>query len=293
MLAPTLAPPLAARARLAGDDVGGAAGKLARANSIRNPARTASTASALMIGLALVTLVAVLAAGLRSRFEGAVNELFVADYALTASDNFTPIDVSSANALRGFPGSWPSPASAPATARRSVRDRRHGVEPERQPGDRRCTWKQGSPRLAGQLGSDGAFVEQAYANANHLPSARRCPCRRRAGHAAGSCCAAIYLAAEGRRAVRGRDDLAARFDSVYPNPQNLSRSSTSPAASRRRTPHKLNACSDRFPDAKIQTKTQFKHKPGAGPDTLLEPALRRCCRCRSSSACSGSSTRSC
>ena len=45
------------------------AGKLAQGNSARNPARTASTASALMIGLALVTLVGVLAAGLRTGFK--------------------------------------------------------------------------------------------------------------------------------------------------------------------------------------------------------------------------------
>ena len=38
----------------------GVAGRLARANAMRNPTRTASTAAALMIGLALVTFVAVL-----------------------------------------------------------------------------------------------------------------------------------------------------------------------------------------------------------------------------------------
>ena len=70
---------------------GGAAGALARGNAVRNPSRTASTASALMIGLTLVTLVGVLAAGLRTRFEDSVNQVFVADYALTATDNFTPI----------------------------------------------------------------------------------------------------------------------------------------------------------------------------------------------------------
>ena len=47
--------------------IGGAAGKLARDNSRRNPQRTASTASALMIGLALVTLVATLAAASSTR----------------------------------------------------------------------------------------------------------------------------------------------------------------------------------------------------------------------------------
>lgn len=45
--------------------VGGAAGRLARENSMRNPHRTAATAAALMIGLALITFVAVLAQGLR------------------------------------------------------------------------------------------------------------------------------------------------------------------------------------------------------------------------------------
>ncbi len=39
--------------------LGGAAGGLARENAVRNPARTASTAAALMIGLALVTFVSV------------------------------------------------------------------------------------------------------------------------------------------------------------------------------------------------------------------------------------------
>ena len=52
--------------------IGGAAGALARDNARRNPQRTASTAAALMIGLALVTLVAVLAAGITSTFRGAV-----------------------------------------------------------------------------------------------------------------------------------------------------------------------------------------------------------------------------
>ena len=55
--------------------IGGVAGALARDELERNPQRTASTAAALMIGLALVTLVAVLAAGITSTFRGAVNQI--------------------------------------------------------------------------------------------------------------------------------------------------------------------------------------------------------------------------
>ena len=82
----------------------GAAGVLARDNSRRNPQRTASTASALMIGLALVTLVATLAAGITQTFRGAVNDLFVADYAITAENNYSPIPTSVAEAASQAPG---------------------------------------------------------------------------------------------------------------------------------------------------------------------------------------------
>ena len=53
---------------------GGVAGELANANSVRNPSRTASTAAALMIGLTLVTVVAVLGAGMRNTVESAVTD---------------------------------------------------------------------------------------------------------------------------------------------------------------------------------------------------------------------------
>src|SRR6476646_3093976 len=84
--------------------IGGAPGMLARDTATRSPARTASTASALMIGLALVTFVAIFGQGIRSSFEGAVNELFVGDYALTSTNTFTPIEAAAAKALVGKPG---------------------------------------------------------------------------------------------------------------------------------------------------------------------------------------------
>src|SRR5262249_51890561 len=61
LLSARIARPLAGLLGWPASRVAGVAGVLARDNSQRNPQRTASTASALMIGLALVTLVAVLA----------------------------------------------------------------------------------------------------------------------------------------------------------------------------------------------------------------------------------------
>src|SRR6185437_480465 len=70
MVAPRLVRPLASVLAWPATRIG----DLARSNSMRNPSRTASTAAALMIGLTLVTTVAVLAQGLRQSFEGAVKD---------------------------------------------------------------------------------------------------------------------------------------------------------------------------------------------------------------------------
>ena len=74
LAAPRLVEPLARLVGWPGRRTGGVAGELASANAVRNPSRTASTAAALMIGLTLVTVVAVLGAGLRSSVEGAVTD---------------------------------------------------------------------------------------------------------------------------------------------------------------------------------------------------------------------------
>ncbi len=84
--------------------IAGAIGELARDNTIRNPQRTASTASALMIGLALVTFVTVLSAGIIANFKGAVNDVFRGDYAITAQNNFSPIPISAGETAARAPG---------------------------------------------------------------------------------------------------------------------------------------------------------------------------------------------
>ena len=82
--------PLASLLGWPGTKLGGTAGTLARENAMRNPSRTAATASALMIGLALITYVAILGAGLRASYGDAVDKLFAGDYALTAENGFDP-----------------------------------------------------------------------------------------------------------------------------------------------------------------------------------------------------------
>ena len=160
-----------ARARLAGDAASAAPpGSLARDNARRNPQRTASTASALMIGLALVTLVAVLAAGITHSFRGAVDKIWRnADYAITAQNNFTPIPTDGRRRRGEEPGRR-SRRQRAHRRRRGVRQRRSSRPPSTRPRARcsRLDWSQGSQQTMAQLGDNGAFVDKSYAKSHHL-----------------------------------------------------------------------------------------------------------------------------
>ena len=63
-------------------------GKLAQENAIRNPKRTASTAAALMIGLALVTFVSVLSASVKGSISSTIDKQFAADFTVSGGDVF-------------------------------------------------------------------------------------------------------------------------------------------------------------------------------------------------------------
>ena len=148
--------------------IAGAVGELARDNTIRNPQRTASTASALMIGLALVTFVTVLSAGIIANFKNAVNDVFTGDYAITAQNNFSPIPVAAGEAAIRTPG---------AIAVGDVRAGQGRVFGSNEqltavnPTIGRVVhldWKHGSQAVLATLGSTGAFVDDGYASTHHL-----------------------------------------------------------------------------------------------------------------------------
>ncbi|MFJ6740816.1 ABC transporter permease [Streptomyces sp. NPDC091279] len=64
----------------------GVAGKLARQNSVRNPRRTAATASALMIGLTLITGMTVMAGSLQQAIDKMASSAIRADFVVTMAN---------------------------------------------------------------------------------------------------------------------------------------------------------------------------------------------------------------
>lgn len=78
-------------------------GRLAGDNALRDPRRTGATASALMIGLALVSTIGVLAASMNKSIEDVVDKTFQADF-VVQSPGLTAFPVALADAMRKEPG---------------------------------------------------------------------------------------------------------------------------------------------------------------------------------------------
>ena len=71
---------------------------------MRDPGRTAATASALMIGLSLVVFVSVVGQGIRQSTTGAIEKQVRAQYVVDSTDGWTEIDPAAAAAVRKAPG---------------------------------------------------------------------------------------------------------------------------------------------------------------------------------------------
>ena len=89
MLSSRLVGPLARVVGMPARRLGGAAGKLAERQRAAQPGPHGATAAALMIGIALVTFVAVLAQGLRVSNSDAIERQIQADLIVTSQDGYS------------------------------------------------------------------------------------------------------------------------------------------------------------------------------------------------------------
>jgi putative ABC transport system permease protein len=147
----------------------GAAGALARENAVRNPSRTASTAAALMIGLALVTFVSVLGSGLTDTAKSDVHEQISATHVVTSENGWDPSPIAAGRAIA---------AGNPAAVVSSVREDQarvdgsgtavNGVDPATIADVYRFTWVDGSERSLAALDGDGAIVTETFAEDHDL-----------------------------------------------------------------------------------------------------------------------------
>jgi putative ABC transport system permease protein len=249
--------PLAAVLGAPARTIGGAPGILARDNATRNPARTASTASALMIGLALVTFVAIFGQGLRASFEDAVNKLFIADYAITSTGNFQPISAATGESLIGKPGaSVVSPIRAgSAKFLGSVHDI-SGVEGDL-PQVVHLDWKQGNNSVPGRLGLHGFFTSSKYAKKHHLKVGSPVSVQFPAGERVTLRLLGTYDEPKGGSPFGTAVISTKLFDAHTPRPQDLMVLVNTPDGVSDANTATIEDDVSGFADAKVQTRSEF------------------------------------
>ena len=148
--------------------LGGAAGGLARENAVRNPARTASTAAALMIGLALVTFVSVVGAGMLDSSRSAVSDQISADYVVTSSSGWEVVPTAVGRELSASGVGTVSSVRRDQGLVAGSSEEVSGVDPATIGDTYRFAWSEGSDAALSTLDSGGAILLKGFAEDHHL-----------------------------------------------------------------------------------------------------------------------------
>jgi putative ABC transport system permease protein len=256
--APRLVRPLASVLGWPATQIGGAAGELARENAKRNPTRTASTAAALMIGLALVTFVAVLGQGIRTSFEDAVDQLFVADYAITSENTFTPLTVDAEEAAKSSPVAVDVSGIRAGAARVfNSSENLTAVEPNLAKVIH-IDWKAGNDQVPANLGKNGVFVDDDYAKSKHLSLGTPLSLTFPSGKVVDLKVKGIFKKPNGGSPFGPVTISSQLFDANYSRPQNeMALINTKGGRSDGNTAA-LELPLRSFADAKVQTESEFK-----------------------------------
>ncbi len=220
LLAPRLVKPLAHVVGWPARRAGGVAGELAGANAARNPSRTASTAAALMIGLTLVTVVAVLGAGMNKSTKSAVTDQIRAGYVVDGNDG-VPFPAAEGDELAQVPG---------VTAASHVRGDKAlvkgeeldvtGIDPATIAHFYSFEWVEGSDATLAQLGADGALVTESYAKANDLAVGGRLALQTPSGEKRTVVVRGIYDPPRVQELLKSVSIVQATFDDAFPSPKN-------------------------------------------------------------------------
>jgi len=165
LLSSRLVRPLATLVGWPARRIGGVAGRLANGNSLRNPGRTAATAAALMIGIALVTFVAVLGAGMRDSNRQAIEDQIRADLIITSEDGYSPFVAGATGAAQEASVVEVATDVREEVGRAAGSARNiSGIDPELITTGYAFDWKEGSDATLAQLGRNGAVVWEDFAD---------------------------------------------------------------------------------------------------------------------------------
>jgi putative ABC transport system permease protein len=169
MFSPRLVRPLASVTGWPLQKLRGITGRLARENAVRKPGRTAVTAAALMIGLAVVVFVTVFAAGISASIGDAIDRNFQGDVVLQNIDGFSPISPDAGREAAQVEGVKTVSSLSFAGGEYEGKDIRvSAVDPSTVSDVLSLEWEEGSPGTLRGLTGDTAVVDDAWASSNDV-----------------------------------------------------------------------------------------------------------------------------
>jgi putative ABC transport system permease protein len=272
MTAPKLARPLASTLGRPFAKFG-VSGSLARENAMRNPARTASTAAALMIGLALVTMVATLGKGLITSDKDSLRHQVKADYVVTSKNGWDPIARSTGDAAAAAPGVVL--ASSVRNEQAKVKGdevRVDGIDPTTIAAVYHYDWVQGSNATLSKLGRDGAVIRQKWATKHDVGIGDRITVLNPAGKTSSYVVRGIYTQPKFGQIdpVLGSIAISQQaFDRTFERPQNAYTFLNVQGGATAGNTLALQLAMAAYPDAKVATRADWVDTRAKGVDKLL------------------------
>jgi ABC-type antimicrobial peptide transport system permease subunit len=243
---------------------------LAKENSRRNPGRTASTAAALMIGIALVTFVAVLASGMKSSNTDAIKQQVKAEYVLTAQDGFSPFVTSAGDAV-GRSSDAEFTTSVRSGLGKALGESGYvtGIQQGSIAQAYTFKWKEGSDAVLSNMGRNGAIVAKDFADQKHLNVGDKFSLLVPSGQRTELVVKGIYEPPPFFPILGSVSITQSLFDSLYERPQNSFVFVDVRGEPTDATTKSLETAVKDFPDAKVQTRTGWIEQQNKDFDSFL------------------------
>ncbi len=232
-------------------------GRLARDNSRRNPARTALTAAALMIGLAVVVFVAVLAQGLKSSFIDSFDRTVRADYVIS-SKNFMTIPTDTATKVQSVQGveTAVSLDAQQVQAANGSLPVVWGIDPNAIERVWSFDWISGSDAVLPKLGLDGAIIEEQTAASLGVKEGGKLKVTTVEGKTSTLKVLGVY---RDPMMLNGIAVSTSGYNALFPSPQTfMVVAKAQPGADIAATQKAIETALASTPTAQVQTATEYK-----------------------------------
>ncbi|MGH3136291.1 MAG: ABC transporter permease [Gaiellaceae bacterium] len=258
MLSSKLVRPIAAVVGTPARRAGGAAGRLASGNSVRNPGRTAATAAALMIGIALVSFIATLTNGMKTSNREAIEEQVIADYVVTSLDGYTPFVAAAGDALTA------SPVPDVVTSVRSEAGQANGdtaeiggIEPDTIADAYVFDWQDGDDSVLATLGMTNAVVSSNWAEDRAIGVGDTVTIRSTADKTAEVTVVGTFRPPPFYPLLESVNVSTELFDSLYDRPRNRWTWANVADGSTDETRAQMEEAISGFPDTQLETRDEW------------------------------------